>query len=322
MFHRATYTVLRSNFCIGNGYSFSFNGKENDNEVSGDGNAYDFGARIYSSRLGKWLSIDPAFKKFPYESNYSFVSNSPLIYIDEGGNTKRLIINVYNEATKQNSTIVMVVNDDLVKGNVYETSNHQENYDIGWYDINVVQNVTIKKNETVIVETHEEQGELRFQQHPIKDALGINSDQESVNEEIEETNLGWGGVNWTWENGKSGETRHGRGKIQIDNINLLMSALTSFSPNELNIPAALTKEMASLEVLSVLKGTMERQSQVIDLSYTALDAFAKKIRQWKSENEVKACKTCDQYFESNGNGSNTIPKDKVLSKDSTTGDEH
>ena len=33
-------------------YRFAFNGKEQDNEVKGDGNSLDFGARIHDSRLG------------------------------------------------------------------------------------------------------------------------------------------------------------------------------------------------------------------------------------------------------------------------------
>ena len=44
-------------------YRFGFNGKENDNEVKGAGNSLDFGARIYDSRLGRWLSCDPSEKK-------------------------------------------------------------------------------------------------------------------------------------------------------------------------------------------------------------------------------------------------------------------
>ena len=39
-------------------YRFGFNGKENDNEVKGAGNSVDFGARIYDSRLGRWMSVD------------------------------------------------------------------------------------------------------------------------------------------------------------------------------------------------------------------------------------------------------------------------
>jgi RHS repeat-associated protein len=67
------------------GYRFTFNGKENDSETYGDGNAYDFGARIYDSRLGRWLSLDPLFSIYPDLSPYCFVGNRPLMAIDPDG---------------------------------------------------------------------------------------------------------------------------------------------------------------------------------------------------------------------------------------------
>ncbi|MCB9033006.1 MAG: hypothetical protein H6553_04135 [Chitinophagales bacterium] len=75
-----------------NTYLFGFNGAEKVNEIKGQGNSYDFGARIYDSRLGRFLSIDPLYKNFPSESNYSYAGNSPLLYIDEEGAKKTLYI--------------------------------------------------------------------------------------------------------------------------------------------------------------------------------------------------------------------------------------
>ncbi len=69
-------------------YRFGFNGKENDNEVKGEGNSLDFGARIYDSRLGRWLSVDPLAAKYPDESPYSFAGNSPIVIIDPNGKEK------------------------------------------------------------------------------------------------------------------------------------------------------------------------------------------------------------------------------------------
>ena len=43
----------------GDSYRYGFNEKECDSEVSGEGNSYDFGARLYNPRIGRWLSRDP-----------------------------------------------------------------------------------------------------------------------------------------------------------------------------------------------------------------------------------------------------------------------
>ncbi len=66
-------------------YRYGFNGKENDNEVKGDGNSQDYGMRINDSRLGRFLSMDPISAKYPFLSTYQFASNSPIMGIDEDG---------------------------------------------------------------------------------------------------------------------------------------------------------------------------------------------------------------------------------------------
>jgi len=74
-------------FTGGNGYRYGFNGKENAEEISsGD---YDYGARIYDGRLGRWLSVDPLQSKYPNLSPYNYVANSPINAVDPDG---RLII--------------------------------------------------------------------------------------------------------------------------------------------------------------------------------------------------------------------------------------
>jgi RHS repeat-associated protein len=69
----------------GNGSRYGFNGKEKDNEIEGSGNTYDFGARIYSPRLGKFLSIDPLSNKLPNLSTYSYADNNPVYFVDQNG---------------------------------------------------------------------------------------------------------------------------------------------------------------------------------------------------------------------------------------------
>jgi RHS repeat-associated protein len=66
-------------------YRFAFNGKENDKEINGTGNEYDFGARIYDCRLGRFMSIDPLTKEFAALTPYQCASNCPIWFIDYDG---------------------------------------------------------------------------------------------------------------------------------------------------------------------------------------------------------------------------------------------
>jgi RHS repeat-associated protein len=66
-------------------YRFGFNGKEKDDEWKGSGNSYDFDARIYDARLGRWLSVDPLAGKFPDQSPYCFALNNPISFVDPDG---------------------------------------------------------------------------------------------------------------------------------------------------------------------------------------------------------------------------------------------
>jgi RHS repeat-associated protein len=72
-------------FSSGNSYQYGFQGKRKDDDIHGEGNAYDFGERIYDSRVVKWLSVDPLYKKFEKYSPYSFCIGNPIAIIDYDG---------------------------------------------------------------------------------------------------------------------------------------------------------------------------------------------------------------------------------------------
>jgi RHS repeat-associated protein len=63
-------------------FTFAFNGKEQDNEVSGSGNTIAFEARIYDSRLGRFFSTDPWEYKYAWQTPYAYFKNSPIITLD------------------------------------------------------------------------------------------------------------------------------------------------------------------------------------------------------------------------------------------------
>ncbi len=67
------------------GYRYGFNGKEEDDEVKGNGNQQDYGMRIYDPRVGKFLSVDPLTNDYPWYSPYQFAGNKPIWAIDLDG---------------------------------------------------------------------------------------------------------------------------------------------------------------------------------------------------------------------------------------------
>jgi RHS repeat-associated protein len=136
------HSEILNAYQLSSGYRYSFNGKENDKEVkgsgnsgsgnsidfgariydsrvgrwlsgdphdkevSGSGNSIDFGARIYDSRVGRWLSGDPHEIKYPYSSTYAFALNTPIIAVDSEG--KDVIVGL-QDATRPTYSGHMVI---------------------------------------------------------------------------------------------------------------------------------------------------------------------------------------------------------------------
>jgi RHS repeat-associated protein len=61
-------------------YRFGFNGKELDNETYNGSIAFE--ARIYDSRLGRFLSTDPWEYKYAWQTPYAYFKNTPTQIID------------------------------------------------------------------------------------------------------------------------------------------------------------------------------------------------------------------------------------------------
>ncbi|ANE51379.1 hypothetical protein SY85_13545 [Flavisolibacter tropicus] len=80
-----------------NQYRYGFNGKEQDQEVSGVGNQYDYGFRVYNPRLGRFLSVDPLFKSFAWNSPYCYAENDVIRSVDLDGKEKQIYIYDFTE---------------------------------------------------------------------------------------------------------------------------------------------------------------------------------------------------------------------------------
>ncbi|RYE27958.1 MAG: hypothetical protein EOP48_34045, partial [Sphingobacteriales bacterium] len=66
-------------------YRYGFNGQGKENETHDEGNEYDFGERIYSPRIGRFLSVDDMTHQYPWYTPYQFAGNKPIWAIDLDG---------------------------------------------------------------------------------------------------------------------------------------------------------------------------------------------------------------------------------------------
>ena len=100
---------------IGSGfYRYGFNGKEFDKEVSGT-TTYDYGFRIYSPALGRFLSVDPLFKSYPWNSTYAFAENDVIRSIDLDGLEKLIVHEIYNKYGQRTQTVLSGIRDKDTK---------------------------------------------------------------------------------------------------------------------------------------------------------------------------------------------------------------
>ncbi len=87
-------------------YRFGFNGMGKDDEIKGLGISYTTTYRMYDSRLGRWLSIDPLVDNFSWQSPYVGMDNNPIALSDPYGNCTDCPkeAEAKNKATKEGKT--------------------------------------------------------------------------------------------------------------------------------------------------------------------------------------------------------------------------
>jgi len=117
------------------GYRFTFNGKELDKEgMGGGGSTYDYGFRIYNAQLGKFLSVDPLTKSYPWYTPYQFAGNMPISAIDLDGLEELVVIYWYKDGKSTGATFLRIADEkDRVKptGTMYlKMEDNQENRNI------------------------------------------------------------------------------------------------------------------------------------------------------------------------------------------------
>jgi RHS repeat-associated protein len=73
-------------------YRYGFNGKEKDDNGEFGDIQYDYGFRIYNPAIGKFLSVDPLTRSYPFYTPYQFAGNKPIIAIDLDGLEEKEVV--------------------------------------------------------------------------------------------------------------------------------------------------------------------------------------------------------------------------------------
>ena len=69
----------------GDGYRYSFQGQEHDDEVKGEGNSVNYKYRMHDPRVGRFFAVDPLSKDYPWNSSYAYSENRLLDAIELEG---------------------------------------------------------------------------------------------------------------------------------------------------------------------------------------------------------------------------------------------
>jgi RHS repeat-associated protein len=66
-------------------YRYAFQAQERDDEVKGEGNSVNYTYRMHDTRLGRFLSIDPLYASYPWNSPYAFSENRVIDQVELEG---------------------------------------------------------------------------------------------------------------------------------------------------------------------------------------------------------------------------------------------
>ncbi|OFY86710.1 MAG: hypothetical protein A3F72_09635 [Bacteroidetes bacterium RIFCSPLOWO2_12_FULL_35_15] len=120
------------------------------------GDAYDYGARMYDARLGRWMSPDPLFKSQPGWSPYKSFLNNPIIFEDKAGKTEYQVNITIDAKSGKAAMEIKTANSvmtDGIKHNVsswYDADWHQE---VAYYDYATVNVTTINTDGSITQQT-------------------------------------------------------------------------------------------------------------------------------------------------------------------------
>lgn len=102
--------------------------------------------------MGKFLSIDPLYRKFPSESNYSYAGNNPIFNIDKDGEKKTTYLTIVDQRNGA-KTQIKIVTPGLLPLSTKDYYSGIRTWN--WFDYSQNVDVNIDKNGKISMTTSE-----------------------------------------------------------------------------------------------------------------------------------------------------------------------
>ncbi len=126
--------VVREDYPRQAGNRYKYNGKEE--QTTGNLGYLDYGARMYETSAGRWLTVDPMAESYYSVSPYAYCANNPVNFIDpDGRNFTHYVDRNYNILLQTNdgSNNVVMVPDEKIRdfkffGNSYDKHSGMRTY--------------------------------------------------------------------------------------------------------------------------------------------------------------------------------------------------
>jgi RHS repeat-associated protein len=95
-------------------YRYGFQGQEKDKELKGEGNSLNYTFRMHDPRIGRFLSLDPLEKSYPWNSPYAFSENRVIDALELEGLEKIYAFTAQKEKFEKVRTAFRILNESGV----------------------------------------------------------------------------------------------------------------------------------------------------------------------------------------------------------------
>ncbi len=107
------------------------------------GSHLDFGARIYDSRLGRWLACDPQTRRQPSWSPYKAFLDNPILFVDPDGETEWRTVTTHNLRTGKTTQFLVKYNNVATDGKIHDVRKV-------WSDVRIQSYFNYSSSQTII----------------------------------------------------------------------------------------------------------------------------------------------------------------------------